>query len=618
MKTGNKFIIFIMAFLCVALIVGYLIVDKSKQSKESKHFQRLRFRADQYTEQLHFDRTAHKWIRHTKRKIPNVGSIPEGTGIFFKGTGSLILKPGLTGQKGIFFNIDVRRFIKKDISVSIRIKRGEDIICHEEAQGNVKGRINHCFSKTLHFMENDRIIIHAKGTGALTAGDAFIYDLIEQKERKYVFVIALDTLRWDKIGQKVNGIDLTPNLNRFKQDAPVFENAFAQGCWTLPSFTAFFTGLYEFNHRIFRHRVLEVEKPFLIENFSNRYMIAGLHGGTWLTGKIGNSRGFDSYELGSGAREVYAARSLFEKAVTFIERNQAPALFMFMHTYAIHAPYIPPEEFLLELNRNPLYRARGNYSKKNQYIRNVPGKIKTAMIELYAAEIMAFDHYFGEFIEYLQTKGIYDQSLIVFFSDHGEEFYEHEGWSHGHSLYNELIKVPLIIKFPYNAYENVSIRENVGIIDILPTLLDYLHIEQNREIDGISLLPLLDKKKPGREILVSSGTSCAFFDQAPKRIAILFDHYKLIYNFALSKQDKAFFREAGLPPEAAKFQLFDLMDDPLEKKNLYPGHKHLVKGYQKELKEIINKVLLNLKLKRAGEVELSAEELEQLKALGYL
>ncbi|MCK5057556.1 MAG: sulfatase-like hydrolase/transferase, partial [Candidatus Aminicenantes bacterium] len=464
-------------------------------------------------------------------------------------------------------------------------------------------------------------------------GDAFIYDLIAKEKRNHVFIVALDTKRWDKIGRSVKGIVLTPNLDRFQQDAVVFEQAFAQSPWTLPSFTAFFTGLYEFNNRIFRHRVLDARNPFLVENFSKQYLTASINGGTWLSGKIGNSRGFDSYELGSGARDIYAGKILFKKSMEFIEKTRTPALFLFMHTYAIHAPYIPPREFLHKLNKNPRFTAQNTYSKNKQFKKNVPAEIKKAMEELYEAEIMAFDSYFGEFIAYLKRNGLYDRSLIVFFSDHGEEFYDHLGWSHGHSLYNELIKVPLIIKFPGDKYQSIRVTEIVGIIDILPTLLDYLHIEQAREIDGISLMPLIKKAvmppadresenrqndRKSRRFLVSSLTTCPFFDQVPKKVAILFDHYKLIYNFAVSEKDKAFFRDAGLPPEVPRFQVFDLINDPLETYNLYPGCKNLIKGYRKELNEILKKIRFILKRKKSAEIELSEEEVEKLKALGYL
>ena len=240
------------------------------------------------------------------------------------------------------------------------------------------------------------------------------------------------------------------------------------------------------------------------------------------------------------------------------------------------------------------------------------------MEELYEAEIMTFDHEFGRFIDYLKQRGIYKQSLIVFLSDHGEEFFEHRGWSHGHSLYNELIKVPLIIKFPQGKYKGKKIEKNVGLIDVLPTLTDYLDIEQQRQIDGISLMPLIAGGHFPVRRLISSSAGCLFFDSTPKRIAILFDRYKVIYNFPVSAGDKDVFREAGLPPEPPMFEVFDLEKDPRETHNLYPGSKTLVNDLQKELKDIIKRVRLHLKRSKSPKIEFSSEELERLKSLGYI
>ncbi|MCK4765904.1 MAG: sulfatase-like hydrolase/transferase [Candidatus Aminicenantes bacterium] len=160
-------------------------------------------------------------------------------------------------------------------------------------------------------------------------------------------------MRWDKVGKKTKGVALTPNLNRFREDAVTFENAYAQASWTLPSFTSFFTGLYEFNHQVTAGAVIDAQRPFLIENFYPHYMTVSINGGTWLSGKIGNSRGFDSCLLGSRTKDPFAARTFFEKAVAFMEQNTVPDLFMFLHTYAIHAPYNPPRPFLLRL-KNPV------------------------------------------------------------------------------------------------------------------------------------------------------------------------------------------------------------------------------------------------------------------------
>ena len=94
--------------------------------------------------------------------------------------------------------------------------------------------------------------------------------------------------------------------------------------------------------------------------------------------------------------------------------------------------------------------------------------------------------------------------------------------------------------------------------------------------------------------------------------------YKLIYNFPVNETDMAFFRKAGLPPQVPRFQVFDLINDPLEKHNLHPGSANLIKAYRKDLTGILKKIRSVMKQKKSAEVGLSAEEIEKLKALGYL
>ncbi len=608
----SKIVILLLVLACCVLFYRC-------KSRGQRLFQRLRFQVVQKLEELRFDSQTYTWVSETKKKIPYLGSMPGGTGILFSGIGELILEPGQKREMGILFHLGARSMTRKEIIVSILVERGGVIVFQEKLKSNRKGTINYTFSRIFFdFRKSDRIIIQAQGHGVLIAGTPLVYDLIEKKHRKYVFITALDTLRWDKIGGKVRGIELTPNLNRFKRDSVIFDNAFAQGPWTLSSFTSLFTGLYEYNHQISRGAVLDSKKPFLIEDFAKHYVTAGQHGGTWLASKSGNSRGFDSYTLGSQTKDVFACRTLFENSVRFIEENPVPALFLFLHTYAIHSPYQPPEEFLLRLNQNPSSFRISTFSREHQFQTDFLPEIRNTMEKLYEAEIMALDHYFGEFLSYLKTKGIYDQSLILVLSDHGEEFYEHQGWGHGQSLYNELIKVPLLIKFPDNKYAGKTIKENVGIIDVLPTLLDYLKIESHSKVDGTSLMPLIEKGVLERQVLISSVTSCYFFEPLPRKIALLFGDYKMIYNFDLHEKHKKVFQEFGLPPETAKFQIFDLINDPQERHNLYPEKKYLLKSLQKELREIIKKVQLNLERQVSHEIKFSDKELEELRSLGYL
>ncbi len=647
MKYQKLLLIAAPVFLFIAIAGGFLLQYQQVREHNPQDLQRLHFKVDQCQEELQFDRTAHRWTRSTAndKKLPFPCALTKGTGIMFENNGSLSLQPQLTGKKGIFFHIDGRGNRKQGIQVQVTITRNKEIIFKEKIESHrsrlKKNKIDNNISSIFDFQKNDIIHVLCEGQGILVASDPVIYTPTENKDKKYIFVIALDTLRHDKIG-KTSGplnkkVDLTPNLDGFKKDAVVFNHTYAQSSWTLPSFTSFFTGLYDYNHQLIRYAVLDKAKPFLVENFSPSYMTASINGGTWLTGKIGNSRGFDSYELGSRTKAPYASRDLFKKAMEFIENNPVPRLFLFLHTYAIHAPYHPPAEFLQRLDQHPPYpQGLQTFARDEQYKKNVSPALQAAMVELYEAEILTFDHFFGEFIRYLKKNGLYEQSLIVFLSDHGEEFYDHGGWSHGHALYNESIRVPLFMKFPNNQFASTIIEQQAGLIDVFPTMLDYLQINtvdsqgQPYQIDGISLLPLIQNPgkhlpattgdTPSPRILVSSIANCPFFDQVPRRIALMSGRYKMIFNFEMSEKDKNYFQTAGLPPQTGKFEVFDLEKDPQEKENLYPQCEKLaiIQAMQQQLKKIIQKIHLNIKQHKTPRFQFDKEELEILKSLGYI
>ena len=99
------------------------------------------------------------------------------------------------------------------------------------------------------------------------------------------------------------------------------------------------------------------------------------------------------------------------------------------------------------------------------------------------------------FIKKLKEMDMYDNAMIVFLSDHGEEFFEHKGWAHSHSLYNELIKVPVLIKFPGSKFIDTAVNEPIGLIDMIPTILGYFDVDCEVSIDGINLMPQIRGEK---------------------------------------------------------------------------------------------------------------------------
>jgi arylsulfatase A-like enzyme len=215
--------------------------------------------------------------------------------------------------------------------------------------------------------------------------------------------------------------------------------------------------------------------------------------------------------------------------------------------------------------------------------------------------------------------------MIIFTSDHGEEFYEHKGWLHEHSLYNELIKVPLIIKFPNSKYGNKRIKNTVRIIDIVPTILEELRMNfPKNKFDGKSLHNLIKGKEKKERI--SLGFKFIYLIDKNKsynpyflKISIIKDPYKRILNNKYpDKYSFPGFKVPGGPPfSVEEIQFFNLKKDPFEMNNLADLHKEKVQELLEEMNPYYLKALELEKEKQVGK-SINKQLMERLKALGYV
>jgi choline-sulfatase len=542
--------------------------------------------------------------------------IARGQHLYFKESAVLTLSPEVRGMRGIFFTFQVEAVDSGDVRTAINLNRKGKQYKLKSYRGR---KYYHSFVKELDLLKQDRISVELRGNGLVVINRPVIYRIIEREKRNHVFVIALDTLRHDRVGARRNNVELTPHISQFRRDCCDFTQAFAQSNWTLPSFMSFFTGLYEFNHQITRDSSLAADKPFLIDELSDKFFTVNYNAGLWLKGKFGFSRGFDLFSVLSSPKDSLGGQVLLNQTVDFLKRVHVPSLFMFLHTYQIHSPYAPPEKFLKQLCEHSEYTELDSYFYKKQFNKDVSPPIHRAMETLYDAEILAFDHFFGEFIRNLKELDIYDRSMIVFLSDHGEEFYEHQGWAHCHSLYNEVIQVPLYIKFPDFRYRGVKIGNNVGLIDVLPTIMDYFRVRSNPRIDGRNLMPLLNGGEWNRQQVMSSTSVGWLVRDIPPKLSIVRDRFKLIYNVRYSQENLNYFNAFGPPPPVDEIQLFNLEKDRSElaelsgkerirRMNLFRTELNLMK---KTIRDIMKK-------KRLKNVSLSEEEKEKLRSLGYL
>ncbi len=407
-----------------------------------------------------------------------------------------------------------------------------------------------------------------------------------------VILISVDTLRPDFLGCN-GGRARTPNIDALAAQSHVFETPYTVAPWTRPSFAAFLSGRYPSEMGVGRAPgrggvYVEIvpyewrtEHVRLAEVFQQAgYFAAAVVTNPHLTHEAHADRGFDFYlncevdppeegspqQTGFGAptlqafdallppflpgtqkpEEVDRSRTARAEYVIHTAGRLIPQLpegptLLWFHFMDPHHPYdpptIPPEERVGVDHRE----VKGGTALRAATERET-------CLRAYTSEIEYFDHWFEDLIESLQEAGLWDSSIIVFWSDHGEEFWEHGGWEHGASLFNEVLRVPLMVRLPG---QTVGARhaEPACLLDAMPTLLDLCDLEPPADLPGRSLAPVFEGRPDEMPPLK------AFVEgrcRGGMEKGLITERYKLIYRLY---EDS--------------FQLYDLVDDPTEQHNIH-------------------------------------------------
>jgi arylsulfatase A-like enzyme len=439
--------------------------------------------------------------------------------------------------------------------------------------------------------------------------------------RPNIILIVADTLRADHMGCYGYSKGTTPNLDAFARDCYIFEQAYAPIPSTLPSHISLFTGLYPDVHglKYGDSGALSTDIPTVGEKLNKiGYYNAGIVSNIFLKKEYGFGRGFNIYKR--ILEELTYADRINKEALPYIEQlsqlTNSP-FFLFFHYYDPHSdfhraennqlPYYAPEPFLSTFCKNPglsLASRQEGGGFATQYLCElneensvVPEPVRDSIIQLYDAGIAYFDSYLGELLSNLKEKNLYTNSMIIFTADHGEQFQEHGEFIHN-QVYQEDVRVPLLIKFP-GERKSRRIESPVALIDILPTLLDYLEMPVDNYLQGVSLLPLLNSQAIAERGLLSQ-------QKAPRNnqiYALVEGRYKLILDLNTGEKE-----------------LYDLLADPLEKDNRAGQMITIVNRLEEKLKKQLD---YNLELKtvfKEGRKNslLNMQEIDSLKSLGYL
>lgn len=314
-----------------------------------------------------------------------------------------------------------------------------------------------------------------------------------------VLLISIDTLRADHLGAYGYERDTSPFLDSLSEHSVVFEHALAQIPSTLPSHVSMLTGLYPKEHRVFPpNGVIPSSIETLAETFQRSgYRTAGFTDGGYMSRGFGFDRGFDEFadDFGDGPTNRSVER-IFARGLDFLRSlNPADPYFLFLHTYAVHDPYDPPEpyrrEFLSGAAPIGLWEPTGpNLSRFNCGHETLGPEGREHFIALYDAGIRYVDDVLGDFFKQLEAAGLADELTVIITSDHGEEFLEHRLVGHAQVFHHNL-HVPLLIHHPDATPGRV--RGVARLVDLVPTLADLAGLELKNNVAGRSLRPSLER-----------------------------------------------------------------------------------------------------------------------------
>lgn len=432
-------------------------------------------------------------------------------------------------------------------------------------------------------------------------------------DRYNVIVISLDTLRPDHLTLYGYERDTSPVIAEFASRGVVFEQAFSQSPKTASSHMTILTGLYPSVHGIEnlseKNRRLSEEIPTIAGLLSQAgYRTEAMVGGGNVAGGLGFDRGFDTYAEPTDSQDPIQGAA---PVLTRLARESSP-FFLFVHTYQVHDPYVPDPAFA-DLYVDPSYEGeiissqdelievsggREYWQQYNAYWSRVdPTSSADAqhLRDLYDAEIRYTDVLMAEFFQLLDDLELFDNTIVILLSDHGEEFFEHGSALHN-TLYQEVLRVPLVFRLPdsLGVASGQRLQNLARLVDIKPTILDAVGIAQPGHLQGDSLLPLMRGVQSEPQAVFSERI------QGEKRFALQVDNWKYIRH-----------------PRGE--ELYDLNNDPGELTNIAADNETILRQLRSRAGRLVRlNESLAQKLQPGEAFQLEDQTRKQLEALGYI
>jgi len=464
-----------------------------------------------------------------------------------------------------------------------------------------------------------RLDVSASGGEALLLSEALIavprVDLGALPQARHVVVLCIDTMRASKLKPYDSSTRVdTPAFDAVADAGTVFERAQSPENWTKPAVASILTSTFPATHGAKNDAS---RLPQSLTTLGEVYKDAGFATSSFIANgyvsrAFGFDQGWDHYTNYIREQRSTEAENVFGEAAEWIEEHhEDDRMFVYIQTIDPHVPYDPPDEYLRQ------YDARTDYAgqvqnrrthllledaKKNPPAVTFDASDRRRLEALYDGEVSYHDAQLAKFLEKLDELGLTDDTIFVITSDHGEEFDDHGSWGHGHSIFQELLHVPLVIRWPGVTEEGSRVPQAVSTMDIGPTILEATGVEVPSEFEGRSLMGFLRGAPP-------AGPHVAFSDFQENRRVVRGGDWKLILRSSLT------------------YVLFDLENDPGEHDELNGRDNPIAMRYLRILSgQQLGAQDRTRWLQGGGEAiahaqeagEMNEEVCRQLVALGYM
>lgn len=419
-----------------------------------------------------------------------------------------------------------------------------------------------------------------------------------------VLLITVDTLRADHLSCYGYNRNTSPHIDALAKSGALFESLIAPRGLTWPSLTSLLTSLHPRTHGVRENGDMLDESKLTLPQIlkSQGYATAA-----FLTNMTtAPNRGFDSKIMTHG-EDDRATRG----AIHWLRHNPNRKFFVWVHYLAPHIPYAPPPPYDQKFQTtNKTFRIYYNQIALNKEKLN-DEKLQYA-IALYDGEIAYDDSLIGQLLDQLRKLDHLKDTIVIFTADHGEELYQRNFYfSHGCSIYDSVLHVPMIVRFPGMVPEGKRIQNVVENVDISPTILQMLSLPVPKTFEGHGLLPLIQAKSN------SPDTKIAYSEIRDKVTSLRTNEWHYIYNPTGFFPDCDPFRFATDERKNGyviqKEELYDVVSDPLERNNVISAQPRIADSMRSR-----TQVWVSQDKKTYRQTEPDQKTQEELRALGYI